>query len=249
MGGLKKSNCQAIAKHGQQCAKPATRGSQYCWHHYPKKEVFVSLILGTMLGAIVGFFVNVASDWFVSRSAEAKHRKIARTIAMEANRNLTDVSLAVMSFSTNSDLINAFIVGAQTSKHFTPEEVQKNLYGDLMKANLLEANSGIILGSRGGPMRQATRLEAMRRGIGLAYEFNKKILDRYGSVEGEIIFVMQDVVNRGEDVIRIIDALPSCEGGAAGVYKNGTLAQHAEFFSHYFAAQYRCKLMADELVK
>lgn len=45
--------CQAFAKATkEQCKNNASIGSPYCWHHFPKKEPLIMLIVGALIGVI-----------------------------------------------------------------------------------------------------------------------------------------------------------------------------------------------------
>ena len=85
-----KRKCQSIAKRsGNQCENPPLLGVPYCWHHYPKKEPFIFLLLG----ALLGFALSVAYDTWTTSPEEKGISEIKTEV--RKGRSLDETAAAV----------------------------------------------------------------------------------------------------------------------------------------------------------
>ncbi len=81
---MKRIQCQAIAKSTQkQCTKKAMWGTSYCWLHYPRRESFIILFIG----AVLGLFLQVVWDFFTISTEEREIIKLRQDIKKYQDEN------------------------------------------------------------------------------------------------------------------------------------------------------------------
>jgi len=104
---MSEKKCQAVAKAtGTQCEKRVLLGATYCWFHTPKKEPFIFLIFGALLG--LGF--QTLYDIYTISPEESLITKLQTQIySYQDSIEKKDSRIAELENTTNSILGYSYV--------------------------------------------------------------------------------------------------------------------------------------------
>lgn len=231
----KKTQCKSIVVgKNKRCSKSALKWTPYCYLHQPKTSTIISLLLGI----IIGLIVNTVHDYFIPSKVEDGKKEMFDRIKLEAAKSIVhmDSFFNLYFINPEDDLSNQIHnLNLSDSSFFDnyPEFIE--LRDKILRTDFYKP-SNAFKGDRPIALLSALIIDLKRTTL-----LTRVFLDRYGSVEHEIVTQVLKINRRVGILTDVFSYVQSRILEGEYVYKNGFDKQHADFLTDLYFNQIKCQ--------
>ncbi len=245
MNKISNNRCNAISNKNQQCKNKHLKFSPYCLHHQPK----VIPILTLLLGGFIGLIMNVTWNEIFPPKAEKRRGDVVERISIEASGAIKYTDLFLLEYlnaTGKKNLLNKtenYLLDVDSL--FFNSELDKGLESIFQNKKMLEGSNSY--NSNGKQIAYIANLLWNLKNTRIALD---DFLNKYGSVDHEIVTKVTKMINMADVVIMILDYEFKNPKGLIKKFDEGQMDQFADFLSVYYFHQIECKtLINQELIK
>lgn len=241
MGSKQNEKCKAVTKNQEQCKKRRLPFSPYCWLHYPKNIIFISLIF-LILGAILGTVSDGIWEKVNPPASEERRDEVVSRIAMEAAGSIQYTNLFLTSYLNHLNQSNLLqeikSEKIENAEEYFNSELDEKLEEAFMDIRMLD-DSGSYISDK----TQLAYIVKLRYDIENTRLASEDFLNKYGSVDHKIVTVITDMLTQAEVVIMILDYAFKDPEKLKRDFREGNMDQFADFLSGFYLYQLECKTL------
>lgn len=236
----KNSQCHAIVKEtNKRCSKKSLKWSPYCFWHQPKFSTVITLIIGALLGL---FLPKIYSYVLPSQNDITKER-IHDRIALEATKSLTNFDSFLKQHFENS----TFDLYKRIEKLDLSKSDDYSDFEEFNELNQIIHQTNFYLGANlyTKDKKQYTLISALLHYLSITDQSTSIFLDRYGSVDHEIVIIMSQLNEQLKVNFWIFDFVEKSYLEGNDLYRDGVNDQHADFFTDLIFSHFKCRQMCN----
>lgn len=167
-----------------------------------------------------------------------------RTLSLRANRIFQEGNMFYAMFFAQTDKdVFSYLMESDFTKHsLEDKEIIENVTKAFMSVTLLESSTFAFDNNK----KPYSNFDYAYIQISKMYSETDTILQHYGDIDHEIIAQLDEIRGRAKELLNLMRAIPSVEGGVKEVFGNGVPKQWAEFFAYFYLVNHKCELLCNK---